>query len=234
MLDRIKLEARQLSLVPWKAIRYVLLFFFVEVITLVYGVIIFFLLYHVFIPTVKLERNLDLVFDTKCNVQMEYSNVCSFPSANFSISEGGVSLLTPKYPYMLILEMWLPDSFQNRIAGMTIMTLELYGKDHVLVGRFKKPFSLPYRSNEVRTISNILFAPLYIIGKMKEEIPLEIEMASNYQFDTVQPILEGRVILESKRYLWSSLALKIQTTLGRIHSILYYYPQLSSSSAFVQ
>ncbi|CAH8503558.1 unnamed protein product [Heterobilharzia americana] len=227
MLDKINYEAIHLSSTPWKAIRYILLFLIIEAVTVAYGVIVFILLYHICIPTVELERTLNLVFDTNCNVQMEYSNICSFPTANFSISEGGVPLLTPKYPYMLLLDMWLPDSVHNRNAGMSIITLELYGRDGVLLKQFRKPFSLPYRSDEVRKISNILFAPLYILGKMKEEIPLEIEMSSTFQLDMVQPVLEGRVILESKRYLWSSLALKIQTALSGLSNILYYYPQIS-------
>ncbi|CAH8483655.1 unnamed protein product [Schistosoma turkestanicum] len=164
---------------------------------------------------------------TKCNVQMGYSNVCSFPTANFSVSENGISLLTPKYPYMLLLNLWLPDSIHNRNAGMSIITLELYGREHVLIQRFRKPFSMPYRSDEVRLISNILFSPLYIIGKMKEEMLLSVEMAPDFQFDVTLPVLEGRIILESERYLWSASELKIQTTLNGFQRVLYHYPQVS-------
>ncbi|RTG81429.1 uncharacterized protein DC041_0010387 [Schistosoma bovis] len=42
-----------------------------------------------------------------------------------------------------------------------------------------------------------------------------------------QPVLEGRIIMESKRYLWSALELKIQTTLSGFQNVLYYYPQVS-------
>ncbi|CAH8506525.1 unnamed protein product [Schistosoma bovis] len=227
MLGKIGYDASWLSSIPWKAIHYALLFLMIEIVTFAYGVMVFILLYQTYIPTVKLERELDLVFDTKCNVRTGCPNVCSFPTANFSVSESGISLLTPKYPYMLMLNLWLPDSIHNRNAGMSIITLELYGREHVLIQRFRKPFSMPYRSNEVRMINNILFAPLYIIGRMKEELLLSIEMSSSFQFDATQPVLEGRIIMESKRYLWSALELKIQTTLSGFQNVLYYYPQVS-------
>ncbi|KAK4469230.1 hypothetical protein MN116_006803 [Schistosoma mekongi] len=227
MFDKINYEASRLSPVLWKVICYCLSLLVIELATVAYGVIAFILLYYTYVPTVKLERALDLVFNTGCNSSMGYLEVCSFPTANFSVSENGASLLTPNHPYMLMLNLWLPDSTRNLHAGMGIITLELFGREHVLIQQFRKPFTLPYRSEETRMISNILFLPLYMIGRMKEEVMLSIEMSSSFQFEVTQPVLGGRVVLESKRFVWSASELKIQTTLSGFQSLLYYYPQVS-------
>ncbi|TNN07629.1 Seipin [Schistosoma japonicum] len=227
MFDKLNYEPSRLSPVLWKIICYCLSLLVIELATVTYGVIVFILLYYTYVPTVKLERALDLVFNTDCNLSMGHPYVCSFPTANFSVSENGVPLLTPNYPYMLLLNLWLPDSTHNLYAGMGIITLELFNREHVLIQQFRKPFTLPYRSKETRIISNILFLPMYMIGRMKEEVLLPIEMSSSFQFDVTQPVLGGRVVLESRHHVWSALELKIQTTLSGFQSLLYHYPQVS-------
>lgn len=216
------------SVLSWKWLRYVICFYIIQFLTLIYSVVVFLLIYHTYVPTVSLERNLDLVFDTNCSGTSLFPNeICSFPTVEFSLSDHGFPLLTSGFPYTLLLNLQIPDSPSNRQTGMSILVLDLLDQNKSLIKTFRKPFSVPYRSDLVRLIASLFYAPLYIFGNIKEEQKMTVIMSPDFESQVDQPVMKGRVTLESRRLIWSSIELGIYARLTGIRSWLYHYPQLS-------
>ncbi|KAF5394243.1 hypothetical protein PHET_11981 [Paragonimus heterotremus] len=64
---------------------------------------------------------------------------------------------------------------------MNILTLELLDESGNCSRKFRKSFSVPYRSTLVRFISRLLLLPLHVTRMAEEELHIFVELASGYQ-----------------------------------------------------
>ncbi|KER25737.1 hypothetical protein T265_06840 [Opisthorchis viverrini] len=155
--------------------------------------------------------------------------MCSFPTAEFPLAFDGEAVLTIGQEYAIGAHLHFPDSDNNRLSGMSILTLELVDNAQNTIKMFRKPFSIPYRSKMVRLAKLLLLLPLYILNLIDEEIYVFLPLASGFQHTQDSPVSMGRVTIESLRLEWSFATIAFNARLTGIQGFLYYWPWVSSA-----
>ncbi|KAF7249924.1 hypothetical protein EG68_09153 [Paragonimus skrjabini miyazakii] len=163
-------------------LKYACVFFAVEIGTLLSCGCLSLLVRYILIPTVSWQTALNFNFDTICHSGVQpINNMCNFPSTEFDLTLGGSSVFTHGHPYSIVSDLYVPDSPKNNLAGMNILTLELLDESGNCTRKFRKSFSVPYRSTLVRFTSRLLLLPLHVTRMAEEELHIFVELASGYQ-----------------------------------------------------
>ncbi|XP_077433814.1 seipin-like [Vanacampus margaritifer] len=194
--------------------------------------------YYSYMPLAAYSTPVHYYYRTDCESPKSF--MCSHPVANVSLMRNNKPVLTFGQAYQITLQLDMPDSETNRELGMFMIRTTCYSRDggqvaasarsaRQLSAASSSRFSmLRYQSNLLRTISTLLFFPVFISGATEQKQVLGVELFSDYTDDPYSPSATAVIeILSSKVQIYSS-QLYIHAYFTGVRYLLFNFPILSA------
>lgn len=122
--------------------------------------------------------------------------ISTFPRAHVSLTKRQ-QLLMVGQPYRVLVHIDMPESPQNLDLGMFMVCAEMRDELTNLRDHSCRSAMLHYKSPLVRTITTLVFSPLYVLGLQEEKQLIPVELFTNFEDEQVR--LKGiHLILQFK------------------------------------
>ncbi|KAH3854980.1 seipin-like isoform X2 [Dreissena polymorpha] len=183
--------------------------------------------YYYYVPVVAQERPVHFQFSV-CESGI---GICSFPTANVSLSKDGKSqVFNMGQRYTIILELDVPESDINRVIGMFMIEMRLYNKNGETVSISSRSASIQYKSDLLRSLETFMFAPMFLFGYMQQKQYLNIELFPDFVDNAFNPSVGLVLEVKSKRVDIYAGLLKVYAQFSGLRYFLYSWP---FTSAFI-
>ncbi|XP_037117023.1 seipin-like [Syngnathus acus] len=194
--------------------------------------------YYSYMPLVAYSVPVHYYYRTDCDSPKSFR--CLYPVANVSLMKNNMPVLTFGQAYQMTLQLDMPDSETNQELGMFMIRTTCFSRDggqvatsarsaRQLPSATSSRFSmLRYQSNLLRTMSTLLFFPVFLGGVVEQKQVLAVELFSEYTDDPYSPSATAVIeILSSKVQIYSS-QLYIHAYFTGVRYLLFNFPVLSA------
>ncbi|KAM9834669.1 seipin-like [Syngnathus typhle] len=194
--------------------------------------------YYSYMPLAAYSTPVHYYYRTDCDSPKSFR--CSYPVANVSLMRNNMPVLTFGQAYQMTLQLDMPDSETNQELGMFMIRTTCFSRDggqvatsarsaRQLPSATSSRFSmLRYQSNLLRTMSTLLFFPVFLGGVVEQKQVLAVELFSEYTDDPYSPSATAIIeILSSKVQIYSS-QLYIHAYFTGVRYLLFNFPVLSA------
>ncbi|XP_052766332.1 seipin-like isoform X2 [Mya arenaria] len=177
--------------------------------------------YYYYVPVVEQERPVHFQFRV-CDSGV---GMCSFPTANISLSKDGENqVFKVGQPYKIIVDLHVPESDSNRNIGMFMLVMKLYNKHGVVVKTSGRASTLHYKSELLRTLETLVFAPMFLFGYIEQKQFLHVELFPEYTDSAFNPSVGLTIEVESFKVEIYQAVLRVFAQFSGIKYFLYYWP----------
>jgi len=131
-------------------------------------------------------------------------------------------------PYKILLELEMPESPANQKLGMFMACARLKSKDGDSVEESCRSAMIQYKSSFLHLISTVVLYPLLFSGSYEEKQLLAIELFSNFQEDSYNPVTDAHVELQSYTIEVYRASLKIHAHFTGLRFLMFHWPLTSA------
>jgi len=179
--------------------------------------------YYVYMPQISHIKPVHLQF--RCSDD----KLSSFPEANLSLlNQYREQLLNYGQPYIVVLQLDMPESPANQNHGMFMVNLEIFDKKDEVVRTSQRSVLLRYKSSLLQIMETLVYAPMFLSGAREQKQTLMVEFFSRYEEDAYKPASKARITVESKNIQIYSSTLKIYAYFTGLRYLMFNWPILSA------
>ncbi|KAL4237601.1 Berardinelli-Seip congenital lipodystrophy 2 (seipin) [Mactra antiquata] len=157
--------------------------------------------------------------------------MCSFPTANITMSKEGTNeLFNVGQSYKIVLDLDIPESDTNRQIGMFMIELSMYNKHGNTVQRSARAVStsLHYKSELLRIIETLVFSPFFLFGYMNQKQMIHVELFPDFKDNAFDRSAGLVVEIQSMKAEIYTANLRVFAQFSGIRYFLYYWPVTSA------
>ena len=130
--------------------------------------------------------------------------------------------------YALSIELEIPDSPENRQMGMFMTCAQLKSSSDTILKESCKSALMNYRSELLKTLETLIFAPFYLSGHLSETQNLRIEYFKDYLDDPLNPAVKIEYQIKSRFIQVFEVTYSIHADFGGLRFWMFYYPITSA------
>ncbi|XP_053694818.1 seipin [Sabethes cyaneus] len=179
--------------------------------------------YYTYMPTVSHVKDVYLSYrqcqaDTKC---------LQYPTDTVELTKKQ-QLLMVGQPYRVILYLEMPESEQNDKTGMFTICATMHDHSGTQTTKSCRLSMLHYKSDLLKLLSTVVFAPFLIMGYREEKQMVAIELFSHFEDDQVHPATSVDITILSSTVQFYSAQLHITANFSGLRYLMFNWPILSA------
>ncbi|XP_053669998.1 seipin [Anopheles nili] len=150
-----------------------------------------------------------------------------YPTANVALTNHQRFLMVGQ-PYKIILNLEMPESDHNGKIGMFTVcgTVKDYGYEEI--AKSCRMSMLHYKSDLLKTILTIVFAPLLVFGYREEKQLVTVELFSNFLDDSNHPATNIDITILRQDVQLYSAQLQVVANFTGLRYLMFNWPVLSA------
>ncbi|KFB43523.1 AGAP003143-PA-like protein [Anopheles sinensis] len=150
-----------------------------------------------------------------------------YPTANVALTNHQRFLMVGQ-PYKIILNLEMPESEQNGKIGMFTVcgTLKDYQQEEITSSC--RMSMLHYKSDLLKTILTVVFAPLLVFGYREEKQLVTVELFSHFLDDSNQPATNIDITIQCRDIQLYSAELHVIANFTGLRYLMFNWPVLSA------
>ncbi|XP_058452995.1 seipin [Malaya genurostris] len=178
--------------------------------------------YYTYMPTVSHVKDVYLSY-SKCSAD----GCQKYPSDNVVLTKKQ-QLLMVGQPYRVILYLEMPESEQNDKTGMFTVCATMYDHTGEHTTKSCRLSMLHYKSDLLKIISTVVFAPLMILGYREEKQMVTVELFTHYEDNQIHPATNVDIAILSSSVQFYSAQLHITANFSGLRYLMFNWPILSA------
>lgn len=206
-----------------------LMIFFLLVCGAILLYVLFYLMYMPAVTNVKpafMQYNKICDGDSRtCEVGSKMSSYHTFPKAHLQLAKNQLMMLGQ--PYVITVKLELPESPHNQELGMFMICVDMKDRENSLKANSCRSSMLRYRSPWLQKLKTFFLMPFFLMGWDEEKQVLDIEMFTNY-VDTLSPVTDIYVEIQSKIVEFYSVTLQISAHFSGLRYLMFNFPFISA------
>ncbi|XP_074656171.1 seipin-like [Tubulanus polymorphus] len=182
--------------------------------------------YYIYMPSISHMKPVHLHFRSASTQDDKYA---SFPEADVSlVSIDKDQLMVRGQPYIICLQLDMPESPVNQKLGMFMVALQFYSRKDEPLQYSQRSVLLRYKSTMLQTMETLVYSPMLLTGAREQKQTLIVEFFNRYLEDAYHPATKAKIIIESQKVQIYSASLKIYAHFTGLRFIMFNWPILSA------
>ncbi|XP_058821576.1 seipin [Topomyia yanbarensis] len=178
--------------------------------------------YYTYMPTVSHVKDVFLSY-SKCHTGKE---CLQYPSDNVMLTKKQ-QLLMVGQPYRVILYLEMPESEQNDKTGMFTVCATMFDHTGEHSTKSCRLSMLHYKSDLLKMISTVVFAPFMVLGYREEKQVVSVELFTHYEDNQIHPATSVDIAILSSSVQFYSAQLHITANFSGLRYLMFNWPILS-------
>lgn len=185
--------------------------------------------YYMYMPVVSHDWPVHLRFRKDCETSRIDHNLCSFPSANITMTTSNQKpILVHGQSYIVSMDMEMPESLVNQNLGMFMVEINFYSKFGDVIYTSGRSVMMQYKSLLYQTLETIFYLPSLLLKTKIQKQTVFVEFTNDYYEDPYKPTVGASIEVQSKKIEIYKSSFKIQAKFTGLRYFLFYWPTLSA------
>ncbi|XP_052867229.1 seipin-like isoform X1 [Anopheles cruzii] len=150
-----------------------------------------------------------------------------YPSANVPLTNHQRFLMVGQ-PYKIMLNLEMPESEHNGKIGMFTVCGTVRDYEQGYIAKSCRMSMLHYKSDLLKTILTIVFAPLLVFGYREQKQHVTVELFSNFLDDSNQPATNIDITIMCPDIQLYSAQLQVVANFTGLRYLMFNWPVLSA------
>ncbi|XP_055547587.1 seipin [Wyeomyia smithii] len=179
--------------------------------------------YYSYMPTVSHVKDVYLSYG-QCQAE---SKCPQYPTDTVELTKKQ-QLLMIGQPYRVILYLEMPESEQNHKTGMFTICAAMQDHSGTQTIKSCRLSMLHYKSDLLKLLSTVVFAPFLIMGYREEKQMVAIELFTNFEDNQAHPATSVDITILSSSVQFYSAQLHITANFSGLRYLMFNWPILSA------
>lgn len=179
--------------------------------------------YYSYMPTVSHVKDVHLSY-RQCQAE---AKCIQYPTDTVELTKKQ-QLLMVGQPYRVILYLEMPESEQNDKTGMFTICAAMHDHSGTQTTKSCRLSMLHYKSDLLKLLSTVVFAPFLLMGYREEKQMVAIELFSHFEDNQGYPATSVEITILSSSIQFYSAQLHITANFSGLRYLMFNWPILSA------